>query len=1175
MDDTPFSLIANLAKKQDVGTEQSDNRADFVTAMGTLGYTSVFDIVRRAKPAFIQDVARLSNADGGRAYDNAMCYAIQIVRAYREQQISSGKKQTLTQRGGIRSLVDVGPSFPNLFKENWDTFCKVGAIEAMDSPVAYLASLYRFTTQQLEGSPSDNKRISLDARRPDLKDLLIDQHSTFTPVPMLEIVTTVLEKSIRGYVDTEGHPDNGRTTYELVASKRHPFLFPYNYQHHQVILGLAGKKPALGELYYRISQALPISGIASNEYGASRLTRGVAQCWLSGLSPEQQTLLTEKTLFSTYYVSKNSLTGPAANGWQSGGSLALIPWQDITLGYLAVPGDGANVAPEATALKSTGTGNSTLNVEANDTVPVLSYRLYGYQTGASLHVNTSQKPNPLLEKTLGLYYTPDDNENAELPTGEPVNTHFSMVAATEAAADGVDESLRSLYEIKITLSLDNTLPNAYQLTAQQMDFFKKSYDVTVPYDDLNSLTSVKSFLQKTGLNTEQLEALLSQKSQAPTCSPNCRPLNPLFAEKVLKFPQPLHYGACYVNGVGGRDPGTLQFDVNDNAIGLTSLTDGNNVASWHLTNTSLYRFDRLQRMIRLQRWMDIPFADLDTLIMAAIHSEREDNLGWELNTNTLRALGVYRYLSKRYSVGVEEFAAFMHYLTPFAVGTRKPLLDKVFNSPQLFDTPLTIDGIAFAIDEPDAASQKTILQLCAGLGLQPTENSFGLLAKDTAAFIGPANADGTSKPAALKRLLPIVSSFYRQARIAKMFGLSVEESRGLIHLLGGDTYLKQVVTGRLSKHTGIAEEDAGATPDILDILMQIDWAVGWQKETKWNVETLQTLVNFDGNDRLSLRRSLLSLKDEILNETLNTKTLQPTHYAVLNLPLLRYNASDVRWYDFFKENYTPRFLFVQSVDNLTDGLKTHIKRPGTTLDRWPVNNYKYLDNVANKLSELFLKQYEIQQNYIADLLSTLQAPRQSLNLYLLWAGTTSEDLLYDAMFSYDDFIEKLTRVYRCAKLTEKLKISHEGLLTFLSNPTWLSTKFFTPAISLSLTSLYLLNRYVYWVDHSGNAEDRLLDYFKLANSEPTVVEEHAQQCVVELANLTGWTASEVKLAFEALPDHVAKSMEQVDWVLRIQNTSKESGLTVAFLLKATDLTLTNTAADWQTVSEAVMATVLR
>ncbi|WP_240998316.1 Tc toxin subunit A, partial [Pseudomonas viridiflava] len=92
-------------------------------------------------------LSSISDADGALAYENARCYATQIVRLYRNQLVSSGRSQQLTKRTGVRSLVDIGPSFPNLFEENWDLFCKVGAIEAKDSPAAYLTSLYRFARE--------------------------------------------------------------------------------------------------------------------------------------------------------------------------------------------------------------------------------------------------------------------------------------------------------------------------------------------------------------------------------------------------------------------------------------------------------------------------------------------------------------------------------------------------------------------------------------------------------------------------------------------------------------------------------------------------------------------------------------------------------------------------------------------------------------------------------------------------------------------------------------------------------------------------------------------------------------------------------------------------------------------------------------------------------------------
>ncbi|AZO84477.1 hypothetical protein BOO89_12695 [Stutzerimonas stutzeri] len=208
-------------------------------------------------------------------------------------------------------------------------------------------------------------------------------------------------------------------------------------------------------------------------------------------------------------------------------------------------------------------------------------------------------------------------------------------------------------------------------------------------------------------------------------------------------------------------------------MGLKELLVGGR-KTWHLTKTSPNRFDRLQRMIRLQRWLDIPFAELDTLIISAIRSEGEHNLTMDLNLNTLRALGVYRYLAQRYKLEPLEFAAFLHDLTPYATGDDVPLFDQVFNEVALFDVPLVLDQQAFNATGTDVASKRTVAQLCAGLGLQPTALSFLRLAGQTQQHVGP-----------LKRDLETVSSIYRQARIPQMFGLSAEDGWALVDLLGG------------------------------------------------------------------------------------------------------------------------------------------------------------------------------------------------------------------------------------------------------------------------------------------------------------------------------------------------------------------------------------------------------
>ena len=190
----------------DDSTRAKSGRHSFKVAMKKMGLTSVFDIIRLSRQVFAAQLSQYSDADAGQAYDNAMSYAVQIARQYREHQTSSGQGSSAGQRTGVRSLVSIGASYQNLFKENWDDFCSVGAIAAIDSPVAYLSRLYNFASE-LEATPLDPDlppRALLDKRRPDLKDLLIDQDSTFTPLPMLDIVNDMLGKTINAHLARKG-----------------------------------------------------------------------------------------------------------------------------------------------------------------------------------------------------------------------------------------------------------------------------------------------------------------------------------------------------------------------------------------------------------------------------------------------------------------------------------------------------------------------------------------------------------------------------------------------------------------------------------------------------------------------------------------------------------------------------------------------------------------------------------------------------------------------------------------------------------------------------------------------------------------------------------------------------------------------------------------------------------
>lgn len=486
-------------------------------------------------------------------------------------------------------------------------------------------------------------------------------------------------------------------------------------------------------------------------------------------------------------------------------------------------------------------------------------------------------------------------------------------------------------------------------------------------------------------------------------------------------------------------------------MGLEEINYGtadNKIIVWYLSKTSLNRFDRLQRMIRLQRWTGIPFAELDTLIISAMRAEGERNLGLELNTNTLRALGVYRYLNQRFGIKPEEFAALLHDLSPYAIGDRLPLFDQVFNRMKLFDTPLVLDQTPFTLDNPDAASQKTLLQLCAGLGLQPTEDSLLPLVKQT-------NEHFKS----LKRDLNSVTSIYRQARIARMLDLSPVDFLALADLLGGAAYATALTSGLLASR----ETPADNTPDILDILMQMVWAVDWLKESQQSVPQLRQLLGVDADNAPPTQ----ALKDRVTRLVMDTPKSLVTEQQLkaLNLPVNEDKSTPSRDYgdviDWFKllqdDKGAPKKPVIDaqglvctlpftSSDETSTQLQAAVKNLIAPLKLGDTVKQQCLE----KLSNLLLKAHDQQAHLIEGLLQEIiQLPIDRAVTVVHWAKTTVNALLTAALGAkpepqqpIDDsklqaLITLLQPVFGHAQASRQLHLSNNALRLFVVYPAWL------------------------------------------------------------------------------------------------------------------------------------------
>jgi hypothetical protein len=572
------------------------------------------------------------------------------------------------------------------------------------------------------------------------------------------------------------------------------------------------------------------------------------------------------------------------------------------------------------------------------------------------------------------------------------------------------------------------------LSPKQQRLLTAPYDDNVVWNAYDSkdderLWDVKSFQELTGLTGDQIEQLLAYGKYYPNWS-----INNLWSTRHL-------YGRQYIN----------------NKATSIAFSDGQLFYNFHTT-----KFNRMLRMIRLHRWSDISFAELDTLIYNAYMSSPEKK--HSMNNNTLRALGVYHYMNKRLGIKPEEFASLYYDMPTYSCGDRDSLFDQVFSKTKPSTNPLIKNnGNDIDIDAPE--SLETLNFLKAGLDSNITQDDFLLIARQSKKHL-----------TSFKHDLSSASAIYRQARIAQMFGLSPSECTDLARLLGGEAFCKSLVTGTI-------KAENSSESDIFDVLIAMDWAVEWLKQNNYSVKQWCRLLD-KNQDELAL------------NTTLESK------------------------------------------------IKAVQKSPHDTDD----------------------KKISLVQRLLHDVTSLSM---EQLPCAMKLAGT-SEVAIFDEMNTQTFVSGKksplLARTLRAIEAIQALLISHVSLLKLLNNPAWLAHG---NNGTLTTHTLYLLDRFSTCTRHHVQAETRLLEYLEQANKQSDAVA--IKNTNISLAGLLSWAIEEVSALTADLPHQRARSMDEVDWVIRCKNCCKETGLSANNLKLAASLNTEKSAADWKTVGEALIA----
>ena len=662
-------------------------------------------------------------------------------------------------------------------------------------------------------------------------------------------------------------------------------------------------------------------------------------------------------------------------------------------------------------------------------------------------------------------------------------------------------------------------------------FYKKHYGHEQP------ITGQQQFMQHTGLNSLQLQELLASASCRPRLSANV-------VQTADQMSQDHTVGARFINGPHHK--------------GQKNLALGNDTtAAVHLLNTSLERHDRLQRMIRLQRWLDIPYADLDTLLYSARACEGSAKEPILINDNSLRALGVFGYLRRRYGITPETFGAWLYQMPVHGVGHTPALFDRVFNPPHGSGSALTLDNRRLDLNT-DAA---TLYQVCAALGLEDTPQSLGLL-----------TARSHKHLKGLRRDLATFSSFYRQATLPALFGLTLQDADHLAQLLGGEDYRLQLVSPNLRP------SGSNVPADFLDVLMQLDWAVTWFKGSGTDVQQIRRHLILDGTAPPSRVQLRLRQLEEVLHGMQQYLLPQAT-LAALDLPQPEAGARPL--------GYTWGVLLAKGLLRAQSQLPIET-RPGSLEKGLAYMIDRYVNLSTDVERNLALKSaVKLKLNpLVADAYARLLQFRQVLEQLFKQTSTASETsellrqgcrqgarIFANALGSEtpQEILKHLLLYLPDAETDLQLPLERTALHAFLLNPHWLDHE--QPAsapLKLALSTLYLFERFHHCSHAYGVQQPALLNYLQLANTSGQSEDLTAQTCQ-QLSVLLGWSISEIEVLANRLPEKRVRSMAELDWLMRCHDTARQTGLSASMLLMATRLTATFSSDDWTRVGNAILA----
>ena len=681
------------------------------------------------------------------------------------------------------------------------------------------------------------------------------------------------------------------------------------------------------------------------------------------------------------------------------------------------------------------------------------------------------------------------------------------------------------------------------------DFFQDNFGAS--YD---ALLDVVKFCNQTSIDSDQLASLLSIERYAPAISPNFIPEPESRAEPEPSKPEgptPKTFGSIFINAEGSGE-----------AIGITQPTEGKPDRA--LENASERHFDLINRMLRLARKIKLPYDECDRLLVAAIRAEARHSANepvakaralqtYKISSDTLRAIGVFQDFRRAYKCSAEDFAALIDEIGVYTRGEKKSQFDRIFNRQSLFDTPLRLDGGSFAINPQTESDQRTVNQICSGLGINL--ETWRYLARIVAECYGLRND--------LKRDIRIISSFYRLVRLASFCRITSIELAALLETMSpwGSDWLRELLG-----HPHIGSYRTIGRADVLDVLHAVQSCVQWCRENNleviWLVQHVSPVIvpvvasDTDLTLLQELRKRLEPTRvteDALLGAGIppvkadlgtDWMTLLDQLVDANGLILTGLAADDASYESWAREEIIGAVTQAEIDVIQVEGVKATIL--ATVLQARAAQNAVVQEslsvylNVAQDLALVVLRWVESRGVYLL-LVETMR---------VLGAQARAEQTIRVD----DEILRILAHLVRRTAVVKKLALSSAMLATLTTQEHW---RWFglRQVEELTLETFYMLTIFGRAVVHTEEPAEKLLAYLKTVNELPSDMTPEDIRLIRDgaaslLAQAVKWGIKEVlECATYLTPEMpLIREMSQIDFVIRARGLAATSGLDAKAIL---------------------------